>query len=151
MGFKIYEDDRSLLTGREREIAIEAIGRRLSGRAADAAKDMLVGIAVLDGKHAPFIVWPEVFGFDFEERAAWLEAQAASARASAIRYAEVISQAKHSVERNPEIPPGKKLSPSLAQPLSQSASSPSAHPEEDKESRLPPPLAEPAPGSSDAC
>ncbi|MHA6180409.1 hypothetical protein [Pseudomonas mohnii] len=151
MGFKISEDFRSRLTGREREIAIEAIGRRLSGSPAESAKDMLVGISVLDGKHAPFVVWSEEYGFDYEERAAWLEAQAASARASATRYAEVISQAQHSVERSPETHLEKTLSPSQGQPLSQSASSTSLHPEAGKESPLPQLLAEPAQGSSDAC
>ena len=78
-------DAKVSLTVREREIAISAIGARLSGRPTEVAKELLAAIAVLDGLHAPILIWPK--DITREEMAAWHEAQAADLREFAIRLA----------------------------------------------------------------
>ena len=66
------------LSPREREIAIEAISRAPIGDCSRAAADLLAGIAVLGGAHLPVLVWPPEMPND--EKATWLEGEAASVR-----------------------------------------------------------------------
>lgn len=78
------------LTAKEREIAISAIGARVSGGPAEAAKQLLAGVAVLDGQHAPFLILPEEISR--QEMAAWHEDQAAYWRDSAARHDAVTAR-----------------------------------------------------------
>lgn len=86
------------LSPREREIAIQAMGARVSGEPAEAALQLLHGIAVLDGQHIPAVAWPN--GLSLGEKAAWHMEQAAALKkreawinefriATAIRQASV--------------------------------------------------------------
>lgn len=79
------------MTPREKEIALEAAGRQ-SNPAAYALK-MLEAEAILRGVHPPFVVWPkklsqftgaQIDSPSNEEKAAWLEAQAAVERERAV-------------------------------------------------------------------
>ena len=53
-----FYSPRQTLTAKDREIAISSIGARVSGSPAEAAAQLLSGIAVLDGRHLPILVWP---------------------------------------------------------------------------------------------
>lgn len=77
---------RPTLTAKEREIAIAAIGARVSGSPADAAAQLLSGIAVLDGNHLPILVWPN--GLSMEEAADWHERNGKECRLRAQRFSE---------------------------------------------------------------
>lgn len=52
------------LSSKEREISIQAIGARATGSPADAARQILEGIAILDGLHKPFLIWPDTLSCD---------------------------------------------------------------------------------------
>jgi len=77
-----------MLTSKEREIAIQAIAARATGNCAEAAVQILKGVAALEGPDDPVVVWPSdwnVFtahGMSFEQKAAWHERQAAEIRTS---------------------------------------------------------------------
>lgn len=73
-----FDDQRPMLTPKERELAIAAIGSRVSGTPADAATQLLVGIAVLDGRHLPIQVWSA--GMGLEDAANWHERNAIELR-----------------------------------------------------------------------
>lgn len=77
------------LTAREREIVIGAVAAKASGLPGEAAKQVLVAVSVLDGEHAPILVWPH--GISREEMVAWHEGQATYWRESAARCAEDFS------------------------------------------------------------
>lgn len=77
---------RPTMTAKEREIAIAAIGARVSGSPADAAAQLLSGIAVLDGNHLPILVWPT--GLSMDEAAAWHEREGQDYRLRAQRFSE---------------------------------------------------------------
>lgn len=85
------------LTAREREIAIAAIGGRVTGTTIEAAKQLLAGIAALDGEHLPILIWPE--SISRSERAAWHEREAAYWRESAARWLEVLSLSARSADK----------------------------------------------------
>ena len=74
-----------------RQIAIQAIASRVSGTPAEAAGQILKGIAALDRPERPFVMWPEDSSrmpvFSSEEQASWLESQAAEIRRSACETA----------------------------------------------------------------
>lgn len=66
------------LSGRDREIALQAIAARATGTPVEAAYQILAGIEALDkGPEAPLVMlWPKGDGFGWiEDRAAWLEAE----------------------------------------------------------------------------
>lgn len=91
---------RPILTAKEREIAIAAIGARVSGSPERAAAQLLSGIAVLDGDHSPILVLPE--GWSFQDAADWHDQQSAELRDRAQRFADrmngVNSSARTSLE-----------------------------------------------------
>lgn len=64
------------LTPRQIEIAIEAIGRRATGSPAEAALQILLGIAAFDGGVLPAVAWPE--GYSLIDKAQWHTDQAKS-------------------------------------------------------------------------
>jgi hypothetical protein len=128
-------DVKAALSPREREIAISAIGDRVSGSPVEAAKQLLAGIAVLDGDRLPVLVWPEAA--TLRERANWLSDQAKDyleradlfdARMVAISPSglQVLEEQRGCVQASNE----SALTPRL------SASFASAHPEEETDSRL---------------
>nr|NLU60020.1 hypothetical protein [Pseudomonas sp. BIGb0427] len=101
----------------------------------EAAKQLLAGIAVLDGEHPPVLVWPEAA--TLRERANWLSDQAKDylesadlfdARLAAISPGglQVLEEQKGCAQASNESAPTLQLS----------ASSASAHPEEETDSRL---------------
>ncbi|MOA32827.1 hypothetical protein D3C78_1540780 [compost metagenome] len=86
------------LTAREREIAISAIASRASGIPTDAARQVLAGIAVLDGDHAPIVVWPKEVSR--EQMPAWHEGEAAFWRECIARRAEDLSLLTRSADED---------------------------------------------------
>lgn len=97
-------DPKSSLSPREREIAIAAIGTRVSGSPTAAAEQMLAGIAVLDGDHLPVLVWP--VDTTLEEKAAWHEQEAANFRMRAARLQARIQGVNPSEGEAPQEPSG---------------------------------------------
>lgn len=139
---------RRRLTLREREIAITAISARASGSPVEAAKQVLAGIAVIDGDHLPILVWPK--DVTREEKAAWHDNEADFWRESAKRFSVLNSDARND-QQSPRIPEGVSQNSSPDQPLPYSTLAAPAHCEVEEEN-LPRPLSgEPAQGSSDAC
>ena len=117
---------RQALTEKEREIALTSIGARVSGSPAEAAAQLLSGIAVLDGRHLPILVWPT--GMSLNEAADWLAEQVEVYRVRAQRFSErmagVSSSALTALVEHSD--PPQKLS-GLAQPLEYQASSAPTH------------------------
>lgn len=126
---------RPRLSPREREIAIGAIGARGPASPVEAAKQLLAGIAVLDGSHLPFVVWPEEM--TLRQRADWLARVAGDHAESADLFDTRMS---HLNPGDPQALEGRQgcaqESTELASTLQSSASSASAHPEADTDSRL---------------
>ncbi|MBX8474125.1 hypothetical protein K5D38_04975 [Pseudomonas cichorii] len=85
------------ITPREREIVIAAISSRATGSPVEAAKQVLAGVAVLDGNHLPILVWPE--GMTRSAKAAWHAAEAAYWEMSAKRFAGLELAASQSAAR----------------------------------------------------
>lgn len=137
------------LSPREREIAIAAIGARVSGEPSAAAKQLLAGVAVLDGQHTPILIWPE--GIAREEMAAWHEAEAAYWRESAARYAEITERAQRSDTGTLRDSRGDLSTDELDTPPAPLASSPEAHRASEKENHPQSSAGEPVQGASDAC
>lgn len=140
---------RPHLSPKEREIAIAAIGQRVSGNPAEAAAQLLAGIAVLDGKHLSVQVWPA--GMSLEDAAEWHQSNAADLRARSARIQARIHSVSPSEQKHPSEPADclqTILSP--AQPQQQRASSAQDRREVDTDS---PPPSDPSlrSGSSDAC
>ena len=67
-------DLNSKLTPRQIEIVIEAIGRRAIGTPAEAALQILLGVAVLEGGGMPAVAWPE--GYSLLGKTKWHTEQA---------------------------------------------------------------------------
>ncbi|WP_139137844.1 MULTISPECIES: hypothetical protein [unclassified Pseudomonas] len=66
------------LSGRDREIALQAIAARASGTPVEAAYQILAGIEALDaGPESPLVMlWPKGDGYEtLEDKAAWHEAE----------------------------------------------------------------------------
>lgn len=66
------------LTGRDREIAVQAIAALAQGTPVEAAYQILAGIEALDaGPDAPMVMlWPKSNGYEtLEDQAAWHEAE----------------------------------------------------------------------------
>ena len=121
-----FYSPRQTLTAKDREIAITSIGARVSGSPAEAAAQLLSGIAVLDGRHLPILVWPT--GMSLNEAADWLAEQGEAYRVRAQRFSERMAGVSSSaltalVEQSD---PPQKLS-GLAQPLECPASSAPTH------------------------
>ncbi|KPW97085.1 hypothetical protein ALP58_00822 [Pseudomonas savastanoi] len=76
----------------DREIAVKAICSRATGTTTQVATQILAGIAALDGRRLPILLWPE--GVTREEKAAWHRSEAAFWDASAIRFAEFMASVK---------------------------------------------------------
>jgi len=121
-----FYSTRQALTEKEREIALTSIGARVSGSPAEAAAQLLSGIAVLDGRHLPILVWPT--GMSLNEAADWLAEQGEAYRVRAQRFSErmagVSSSALTALVEHSD--PPQKLS-GLAQPLEYQASSAPTH------------------------
>lgn len=150
-GSEIFLGARPILTAHEREIAIEALGRRLSGGsgAPAAAADLLAGIAVLDGAHKPVLVWPADMSLD--DMAAWHDREARDLKERALRFQERMKAVTPSVEKEPQAQTDLTQMPGeLAPTLPALASSALAPPEAGTDSRSPQ-APELTPGSSDAC
>lgn len=142
-------DNKIVLSRREREIAIEAISARLSGPPATAARDLLAGIAVLDGGHAPILVWP--VDSTREDKTAWHESEAAYWRKSAENLAEFTARASRNAADTPPLSPGDRSTGELVEPPARSTSSAAVHHEAGTQSPLHPGSAERTARSSDAC
>lgn len=121
-----FYSPRPALNEKEREIAIAAIGARVSGSPAEAAAQLLSGIAVLDGSHLPILVWPT--GLSLDGAADWHENQGEEFRVRAQRFSERMAGINSNALRSPveHSDPIQMLS-GLAQPLEYPASSVPAH------------------------
>ncbi|WP_156160236.1 hypothetical protein [Pseudomonas sp. 2(2015)] len=115
----------------------------------EAARQLLAGIAVLDGNHPPVLVWPEAA--TLRERANWLSDQAKDFLERAdlfdARMAAFSSDEPQALEEQTGYVQASKESAPIPQ---SSVSSASAHLEVEKDSRLQscPRIDQ---GSSDAC
>lgn len=142
-------ESRPHLSQREREIAIAAIGQRVTGSPSEAASQLLAGIAILDGKHLPVQVWPA--GMSLEDAAKWHQSNADELRERSARIQARILGVSPSAPRLPVEPEGclqTSLSPD--QPQRDPVSSAQDRREVDTDNPLPsgPSLRS---GSSDAC
>ncbi|WP_440064837.1 hypothetical protein ACTAB2_05630 [Pseudomonas syringae] len=135
------------LSRADREAAVKAICARASGTTTEAAAQILAGIAALDGRRLPILLWPE--HVTREEKAAWHDKEAGFWKESAKRFSVLMS--RRNEPRSPDIPEGSLQNSSPDQPLPDSTSAAPVHCEKEEESRLPPVSGEPAQGSSDAC
>ena len=118
---EIFPASRQMLTPREREIAIAAVSARAGGSPVEAAKQVLAGIAVLDGCHSPILVWPE--NTTRSEKAAWHAAEAAYWEESAKSFAEFeLGAAQSAVRTQPSSRDGRSIG-EQGVPLPLSASS----------------------------
>lgn len=146
---EIFAGYRPTLSTQEREIAIEALGRKLSGSGAPAAAaDLLAGIAVLDGAHRPVLVWPT--DMSLEEKADWHAREARDFEGRALRLQERMKDVTPSAEKEPQEQKDlTQMSGGLAPTLPVSASSAPAPLEAGTDSPFPQ-SPELTPGSSDA-
>ena len=118
---EIFPASRPTLTPREREIAVAAVSARAGGSPVEAAKQMLAGIAVLDGCHSPILVWPE--NTTRSEKAAWHAAEAAYWEESSKSFAEFeLGAAQSAVRTQPSSRDGRSIG-EQGVPLPLSASS----------------------------
>ncbi|MDX9624280.1 hypothetical protein SM597_13970 [Pseudomonas sp. 20] len=85
------------LSRADREAAVKAICERATGTTTQVAAQILAGIAALDGRRLPILLWPE--DVTREEKAAWHKSEAAFWDASAIRFAELMSLSAKSSEQ----------------------------------------------------
>nr|WP_234300573.1 hypothetical protein [Pseudomonas syringae group genomosp. 3] len=85
------------LSAGDREIAVKAICSRATGTTTQVATQILAGIAALDGRRLPILLWPE--DVTREEKAAWHKSEAAFWDASAVRFAELTSFSAKSAEQ----------------------------------------------------
>ncbi|WP_024640750.1 hypothetical protein [Pseudomonas syringae] len=90
------------LSRADREAAVKAICARASGTTTEAAAQILAGIAALDGRRLPILLWPE--DVTREEKAAWHKSEAAFWDASAIRFAEFMKSSEQRSEQETELP-----------------------------------------------
>jgi len=94
------------LSSKEREIAIQAIGARATGSPADAARQILEGIAILNGLDKPFLIWPDPLSC--EEKIEALDSELKrlrhAARAVADWRATQSSYQQQGLNANPECP-----------------------------------------------
>lgn len=131
-----YCRPRPPLTAKEREVAIAAIGARVSGSPADAAAQLLSGIAVLDGNHLPILVWPT--GLSLEEAAVWHEHNGKECRLRAQRFSERMAGVNSSARTFPaEHSDLTQKSNEPAQPLRYPVSSAPNHLEAGTDNHLP--------------
>ena len=148
-GPEILCASRPALTAKERGIAIAAVSARASGAPVEAAKQILAGIAVLDGNHMPIVVWPE--NTTLRQKADWLATAASDQSERADQFDARMRQLNPGAPQAPEVHPGDaQVSSELAPTLLPSTSYASAHLEEETDSR---PLKGPRAlkGSNDAC
>lgn len=131
---EIFPASRPMLTPREREIAIAAVSARAGGSPVEVAKQVLAGVAVLDGCHLPIVVWPA--DTTPRQQADWLLNAATDQAERADRFDARMRRF------NPDAPQALEERPACAQASSEleptlqpSASSASTHPEEDTDSR----------------
>nr|WP_259639435.1 hypothetical protein [Pseudomonas syringae] len=106
------------LSRADREAAVKAICGRASGTTTEAAAQILAGIAALDGRRLPILLWPE--DITREEKAAWHKSEAAFWDASATRFAELMSLSAKSAEQ-PASAPLVVSASALGETLSQHA------------------------------
>lgn len=146
---EIFCAARPALTAKEREIAIAAVSARACGIPVEAAKQLLAGIAVLDGNHLPILVWPE--NTTSRQKADWLAKAASDQSERADRFDAHMIQVNPGAPQALEVHPGDaQVSSELVPTLLPSTSSASAHLEEETDSH---PLKAPQvrQGSNDAC
>lgn len=124
------------LTPSEREIAIGLLGSRGLSSPEETAKNLLAGIAVLDGKHSPFVIWPAEV--TLRQRAEWHAQKAAYWAESADRFdarmGKFNSDEGQSLEEPGRSPQGPSESDETAP---YPASTAPVHPEVDKGNPLP--------------
>lgn len=138
-----------ILAAAEREIAIGVLGSRGLSSPEEAAKSLLAGVAVLDGKHSPFVIWPAES--TRRQRAEWHAKEAVYWMESADHFDARMLKLNLGEGQNPEESAGSQQGPSESGGTARyPASTPSALPEAGTNSR---PLESCAPdqGSSDAC
>ena len=135
------------LSRADREAAVKAICDRATGTTTQVATQILAGIAALDGRRLPILLWPE--DVTRKEKAAWHDKEAGFWKESANRFSVLMSARNE--PRSPDIPEGSLQSSSPDRPLPHSTSAAPVHCEAKEESRLPPVFGEPPQGSSDAC
>ncbi|GFZ63703.1 hypothetical protein PSE10B_02250 [Pseudomonas amygdali pv. eriobotryae] len=85
----------------DREIAVKAICSRATGTTTQVAAQILTGIAALDGRRLPILLWPE--DVTREDKAAWHKSEAAFWDASALRFAELMKSSARSSEQEAEL------------------------------------------------
>lgn len=142
---------RPTLSVREREIAIEAIGRQVTGSPRAMASDLLAAIAVLDGEHIPVVIWSGDF-ITYQAKAAWHQQQAADWQDQANRQRQLIdSRTSSEAQSQPSEPPSAEPAPEPGLLLRLPALDQSIPAEEEKENPLPLLAYEPEQESSDAC
>ncbi|WP_155250534.1 hypothetical protein [Pseudomonas asplenii] len=133
---------------RDREIALRAIAARATGKPEVAAAEILAGIAVLDGRHFPILLWP--LETSREEKAAWHRAEAAYWEESVARVA-ALTQHPGSAARTHLESHGDQSTDGQDQPLPYSASSQLGRHEAEIENPRPDQCSEDDRGASDAC
>ncbi|WP_346397441.1 hypothetical protein [Pseudomonas syringae] len=90
------------LSRADREAAVKAICERATGTTTQVAAQILAGIAALDGRRLPILLWPE--HVTREDKAAWHKSEAAFWDASALRFAELMKSSERSSEQKAELP-----------------------------------------------
>ena len=131
---EIFPASRPMLTPREREIAIAAVSARAAGTPVEAAKQVLAGVAVLDGDHLPIVMWPK--DTTLRQKADWLANAASDHSERADRFDARMHQLNPGAPQDLEVHPGDaQVSSELVPTLPASASSASVHLEEEIGSR----------------
>jgi hypothetical protein len=153
-GENVMSEVISSISDRDRSLAVQAICSNCYGTTVERAEAILAGIAVLDGKHFPILVWPKEMSSEgpsiWEAKAAWHKAQAEG-------YEKLLNQtADHQSSSRSEVQTLMRNSSSLSKseqglPPLPSASSARVPPEKDKENPSHQQLNEPSPNSNDAC
>lgn len=142
------EDFRTLLSPADRQVAVNAVASLARGKPEDAATQILAGIAVLDGRHLPILIWGE--DISREEKAAWHRAEATFWEDSASRFQGLMRSAGQSAGKTPGPSPSSPAPSQQGRPLPGPEASAQAHPAVDIGTLPLQPLPSPDPGTSDA-
>ncbi|WP_153000093.1 hypothetical protein [Pseudomonas syringae] len=137
------------LSAGDREIAVKAICSRATGTTTQVATQILAGIAALDGRRLPILLWPE--DVTREEKATWHKSEAAFWDSAILRFRQATEQAEQNAQRTHEKSPSPEQT-AIRAPLQQdSALAPEPLHAADTENLRHRRSSERAPGASDAC
>ncbi|MBD1108177.1 MULTISPECIES: hypothetical protein [Pseudomonas syringae group] len=137
------------LSRADRGAAVKAICDRATGTTTQVAAQILTGIAALDGRRLPILLWPE--DVTREEKAAWHKSEAAFWDASAIRFAEFMKSADPDGDRTPDgSPSALPIAAPEPLPLTLTSCSPAHRAADIKIDRLDQSLV-PGRGANDVC